>query len=183
MPFEREGLHDLVRLFHRPGTEHPSDMHGEAEIVALVAPHVMHRPDRAMRDGGGEPRLVAGGARGIIAAHAGAADGDACGIDIVALHQPVDAFADRHFGIGPADESCAGASVPPCPGPSIISTEMPRCRQPCACMNHISSLMESRPPMQISTGSRSPGKWRAHEIAADRLARLRRGCRPPLPAD
>ena len=84
-PFEREGLHDLVRLFHRLGAEHPADMHGEAKIVALVAPHVMHRPDRAMRDGGREPVLVAAGARGVIAAQAGAADGDARGIDIVAL--------------------------------------------------------------------------------------------------
>ena len=33
-----------------------------------------------------------------------------------------------------------------------MSTEMPRCSAPCACMNHISSLMESRPPMQIRTG-------------------------------
>jgi len=31
-------------------------------------------------------------------------------------------------------------SVPPFPGPSIISIEMPRCRQPLACMNHITSF-------------------------------------------
>ncbi len=49
-------------------------------------------------------------------------------------------------------------SVPPWPGRSTISTEMPRCRQARACMNHISSLMLSSPPKQISTGRRSPGK-------------------------
>ena len=39
-------------------------------------------------------------------------------------------------------------------------------------MNHISSLMESSPPMQISTGMLVARERRAHEIAADRLAVL-----------
>ena len=79
MALQRERLHQLMRVLHRLGAEHPSDVHGEAEIVALGAPHVVHRPDRAVRNHRGQSMLVTAGARGVVAAHARAAHGDALG--------------------------------------------------------------------------------------------------------
>jgi hypothetical protein len=48
-------------------------------------------------------------------------------------------FANRHFAVGAGDD-LVSAQRATLPGPSIISIEMPRCRQPLACMNHITSF-------------------------------------------
>ena len=105
MPLEREGLRLLHRFLHRRLAEHPLDMHGEAEIFALAAPHLVDIPDRAVADAGGETMLVATRPRRIVAAEARTADGNAFRVDVSALLQPVDALSDRELGVGPVDDA------------------------------------------------------------------------------
>ncbi|MND01223.1 hypothetical protein D3C83_201310 [compost metagenome] len=48
MALQRERSHARVGLSHGARSEHPLDVHGEAEVIALRAPHVVHRPDGAV---------------------------------------------------------------------------------------------------------------------------------------
>src|SRR4051812_1203900 len=61
----------------------------------------MHVPDGSVRDARGEPVLFRAGAGGVVAAQAGAADGDALGINVAAFLEPVNALADRHLVVVP----------------------------------------------------------------------------------
>src|SRR4029077_21277562 len=92
---------------HRFRAEHPADVHGKAEVVALGAPHVVHRPNRAMRNSGRQARLVTSRPRRVVASEARTAHGDAYRINVGTLFEPIDAFADWYFAIRAGDDLVA----------------------------------------------------------------------------
>src|SRR3984893_3940926 len=146
-------------------------MHGKTEVVALGAPHVVHRPNRAMRNSCRQAWLVTRGARRVIASEARSAHGDAQLINVGTLFERVDAFADWYFAIRAGND--------------LVPTQRAALSRP---INHqhrdaaLQAAMSLHKPHLVLDGIKPAhadqrrqfvaGKRRANEIAADRLARL-----------